>query len=169
MSDSGEFFHLQSRWTHPFPQEQDFMKEAEQGLRSNADPNIAHDALGPGSAFSSCPVTLQQWLSSCKPLPHLKRMGYMSSPNPIPIRLLDGSPNQNKIKYLKVLLNCKVLFQVLMGSQFKDHWGIRLPKSLRNDCSTWRLLDNYNNNVKCNRKNHSSIVSLPSPIAPVHN
>lgn len=43
-----------------FSQEQDFMKEAEQGLGNDADPNIAHVSLGPGSAFSSCHVTLQQ-------------------------------------------------------------------------------------------------------------
>lgn len=64
MSDSGEFFQLQSRWRHHFPKNKILYKEGR--VLSDADPNIAQVALGPGSAFSSCHMTLQEQPSPCK-------------------------------------------------------------------------------------------------------
>lgn len=85
-----------------FPQKPDFTKETEQHSRNDPSPNIAKYC--PWSQFcllqlpcDSAAETPSLWfyLLTCQ--------GWIACPSPHLIRLLDGSPNPSKIKYLKVL------------------------------------------------------------------
>lgn len=148
-----------------FSQEQDITKEAEQGDGNDAGSNVTKIVLGPSSAFSSCRVTLQQGLSPRKFTSLFVKDGLHASPQPHFISLLDGSPNQNKIKHLKLFLNCKMSYKLRKGSQFKNHWRIPFLKALKKKTNIYRFLVNYDNEIekkKCGLIVTSAITSSPN-------